>query len=321
VPYVESSIGTPVEAAQLKVRPEGRVELVIGTQPSGQGHETSFAQVAADELGLEVGQVEVLIGDTDIVRSGGGSHSGRSMRLGGLAIGKAGGLLTGLGRRLAAHLLEAAETDLEFADGRFRIAGTDRGLDWFQLAAEAGHADLPEALAAELKDGLAVAAQIEFHTPVFPNGCHVAEVEVDPETGAVRLDRYTAVDDVGRVINPMIVEGQAHGGIAQGLGQALFEACVFDAAGQPLSGSLMDYALPRAGDLPGFLTAAHEVPSPTNPLGVKAAGEAGTTPALAAAVNAIVDALADLGVRDLAMPATPHRVWQAIRAARRAAPE
>ena len=316
-PYVESSIGTPVEEARLRVLPEGRVELVIGTQPSGQGHETSFAQVAADELGLAPEAVCVLVGDTDVVKLGGGSHSGRSMRLAGLAILKAGEALRGLGRRLAAELLEAAEVDLECADGRFRVAGTDRALDWFQLAAAAGRPGLSEALAATLKDGLAVAADVEFHTPVFPNGCHVAEVEVDPESGAVRVCRYVAVDDVGRVVNPMIVEGQVQGGIVQGLGQALFEACVFDGTGQPLAGSLLDYALPRAADMPFFATAVHEVPSPTNPLGVKAAGEAGTTPALAVAVNAVVDALREFGVGHIEMPATPYRVWQAIRAATR----
>ena len=304
-PYVESSIGNPVEEARLEVRVEGRIVLVIGTQPSGQGHETSFAQVAAEWLGVGPEAVEVRIGDTDVVRVGGGSHSGRSMRLAGTAIVEAAEALIGRGRGLAARLLQAPEESVAFNEGRFSVAGGAQALGWAELAA-----------ASEDEGGLAADAQIEMHQPVFPNGCHVAEVEVDPDTGQVTVARYVAVDDVGRVINPAIVEGQVHGGIVQGLGQALFEAIVFDPAGQPLAGSLMDYALPRAADLPSFVTAAHEVPSPTNPLGVKAAGEAGTTPALAVAVNAIVDALAELGVSDLAMPATPYRVWRAIRAAK-----
>ena len=245
------------------------------------------------------------MGDTDVVQVGGGSHSGRSMRLAGTAIVRVADTLIEKAKPVAAGLLEAAEVDIAFADGRFAVAGTDRAAALFEVAAAA--------------DGgrLHAVADIEMHTPVFPNGCHVCEVEVDRETGAVDIRRYAAVDDVGRAINPLIVDGQTHGGIVQGVGEAMWEACVSDPeSGQPLAGSFMDYPLPRADQFPFFATALNEVPSPTNPLGVKAGGEGGTTPALAAIVNAIIDALEPLGVDDLAMPATPFRVWSAIRSAR-----
>ena len=301
--YVESSVGTPREQARMTVRPvaagEGSVEIVIGTQPAGQGHETSFAQVAADRLGLDVAAIRILLGDTDLVHFGGGTHSGRSMRMAGTVIALASDDLIAEGRRRAARALEAAEVDIEYAGGRFSVAGTDRGIGLF-----------------ELPGGLAVARDNEMHEPVFPNGCHVCEVEVDPETGAVHLARYAAVDDVGRAINPLIVDGQTHGGIVQGLGQALGEACVVARdSGQTLTGSLMDYALPRAVDVPCFATRLNEVSSPTNPLGVKAGGEGGTTPAPAVIASAIADALAPLGVGDIPLPATPHVIWCAIQAA------
>ena len=315
--YVESSIGSPREQAEITVKPEGEIDLVIGTQPSGQGHETSFAQVAAEWLGVPVEQVNIVLGDTDVVQVGGGSHSGRSMRMAGTVIVLAADELIAKGKRLAAHVLEAAEADIDFADGRFSIAGTDRSISLFELAGEAGRPDLPD----DLKGGLAVVRDNTMVTPVFPNGCHVCEVEVDPETGVVDLVRYTAIDDVGRAINPLIVDGQTHGGIVQGLGQAMTEQCVNDPeSGQPLAGSFMDYGMLRAGDVPSFATALNEVPSPTNPLGVKAGGEGGTTPAPGVLVNAVVDALRDLGVRDIKMPVTPLRVWEAIRAAETSSP-
>jgi carbon-monoxide dehydrogenase large subunit len=214
------------------------------------------------------------------------------------------------GKRLAAFLDEREVADIEFVDGRFE---GERSFTWFDLARAAAAAILPE----DLRGGLAVVTDNEMHDPVFPNGCAVCECEVDAETGAVEITRYASVDDVGRCINPLIVHGQTHGGIAQGIGEAMWELCHLDpASGQPLAGSLMDYALPRADALPSFRTEIAEVLSPTNPLGIKAGGEGGTTPALAAVTSAIVDALADLGVRDIAMPATPYRVWQAIREAR-----
>lgn len=312
--YVESSIGTPVEQAQLHVRgDEKRIDLAIGTQPSGQGHETSFAQVAADWLGLDVEQVHVIVGDTDIVKVGGGSHSGRSMRMAGTVIVKTADVLIERAKKLGAIVLEAAEADMEFGNGRVTVTGTDRSMDLFDLATAAvGRSDLPE----DLRGGLSAIESNEMHTPVFPNGCHVCEVEIDPDTGAIDITRYAAVDDVGRAINPLIVDGQTHGGIVQGVGEAMWEECVFDRSGQPLSGSFMDYGMPRADHFPSFATALNEVPSPTNPLGVKAGGEGGTTPALAVIVNAAVDALRDYGVRDIRMPLTSHRLWSIIQNAK-----
>jgi carbon-monoxide dehydrogenase large subunit len=218
------------------------------------------------------------------------------MRMAGAVITLAAEDLIAEGRRRAAQVLEASPDDVRYAAGRFTVAGTDRGVGLF-----------------ELPGGLEVSRDNEMHEPVFPNGCHVCEVEVDPETGQVWLVRYAAVDDVGRAINPLIVHGQTHGGIAQGVGQALWEGCVVDGEGQTLTGSLLDYALPRAGDLPSFVTHLNEVPSPTNPLGVKAGGEGGTTPAPAVIASALADALAPLGVTDVPLPATPHAVWRAIR--------
>jgi carbon-monoxide dehydrogenase large subunit len=309
--YVESSIGSPRERAEVAVMPAGRVRVVIGTQPSGQGHETSFAQVVAMLLAVPVDAVDIVFGDTDIVSVGGGSHSGRSMRHAATVFSMAAKQLIENGKELAAFLLEVPAAQVEFADGRFRAAG-DRSFDFFGLAREAEAGLLPR----ELKIGLAVAADNEMHDPVFPNGCAICECEVDPETGSVEITRYTAVDDVGRCINPMIVHGQTHGGAAQGIGQALSEKFVVDReTGQPHTGSLLDYAIPRSDTLPFFAAEIVEILSPTNPLGIKAGGEGATTPAPAAVINAIVDAIAPLGVRDLAMPATPERVWRAIREA------
>jgi carbon-monoxide dehydrogenase large subunit len=311
--YVESSIGTPREQAEIHVKPDGGIDLVIGTQPSGQGHETSFAQVAAEWLGVPVETVTVIVGDTDVVKVGGGSHSGRSMRMAGTVIVKAADELIEKGKRLAAIVLEAAESDIEFADAAFAIKGTDRAIGLFELAeAVSGRTDLPEALA----DGLSVIEDNVMETPVFPNGCHVCEIEIDPESGAFDVVRYTTIDDVGRAINPLIVDGQTHGGIVQGAGEALGELCAIDEHGQPLAGSFMDYHMPRADEYPSFVTALNEVPSPTNPLGVKAGGEGGTTPALAVLVNGFVDALRPYGVRDIRMPVTPRKIWELIHAAK-----
>ncbi len=301
--YIELNTGDPRERADITVRAEGRVDVVVGTLSAGQGHETSFAQCVAEWLGVGFEQVRVIAGDSDVATYGGGSHSGRSMRLAGVVMSKATTQVIERGRRLAAAMLEAAEADLDFGAGRFTVKGTDRGVGLFEIAA---------------REPLAGACQEVNSVPSYPYGCAVCEVEVDAETGAVEIVRWTCVDDVGRAVNPMILHGQTHGGIAAGVGQALMELCAYDAGGQCLSASFMDYALPRADIFPPFSTEISEVPSTTNPLGLRGGGEGGTTPALGALVNAIVDALAELGVEHLDMPATPERVWQAIRAARRA---
>jgi len=312
--YVESSIGTPREQAELHVKADSGMNLVIGTQPSGQGHETSFAQVAAEWLGVPVETVTVIVGDTDVVKVGGGSHSGRSMRMAGTVIVKAADELVEKGKRLAAIVLEAADADIDFDAGTFSIAGTDRQITLYDLArAISGRTNLPEGLA----DGLSVIEDNVMETPVFPNGCHICEIEIDPDSGAYEVVRYTTIDDVGRAINPLIVDGQTHGGIVQGAGEALGELCAIDPeTGQPLAGSFMDYHMPRADEYPSFVTALNEVPSPTNPLGVKAGGEGGTTPALAVLINGFVDALRPYGVRDIRMPVTPKKIWELIHAGR-----
>jgi aerobic carbon-monoxide dehydrogenase large subunit len=307
--YVESSIGAPNERAEITVTPAGRVTVVIGTQPSGQGHETSFAQVIADLLAVPVECIDIVMGDTDVVSVGGGSHSGRSMRHAATVFTKAAADLLANGKSLAAALLDTSVDAVLFSDGRFAAPSSNRTFDVLELAKEAAHHNLP--------GGLAATADNEMHDPVFPNGCAVCEVEVDPETGWVDITRYAAVDDVGRCINPMIVHGQTHGGAAQGIGEAMWEQCFVDPeSGQPLCGSFMDYGMPRADNLPSFKTEIVEVLSPTNPLGIKAGGEGGTTPALAVVISAIVDALKGYGVRDITMPATPFTVWQAIEAAK-----
>ena len=314
--YVESSIGSPKERADLIVHPEGRMQLVIGTQPAGQGHETSFAQVVADLLAVDFATVQVTIGDTDVVSAGGGTHSGRSMRHASAVMALAAEDLVAKARRLVAHLLGGKAEDVVFEDGVFRAEDSNRAFTWFELADCARQPGLPE----EFAQGLRVRRDNEMHKPVFPNGATVCEVEIDPETGWLDLVRYAAVDDVGRCINPLIVHGQTHGGIAQGVGEALWEECVIDPeSGQPLAGSFMDYGMPRADNMPSYRTQIVEVLSPTNPFGIKAGGEGGTTPALAVITSAVADALAEFGPVDIVMPATPFRIWQAIQAAKESA--
>ncbi len=307
--YVESSIGAPKERTEITVKPNGVVDVVIGTQPSGQGHETSFAQVVADLIAVPVKVINIIIGDTDIVSVGGGSHSGRSMRHAGTVIVKAVPELIEKGKRIAALALNTQADKVEFKDGRFSSPTSNRSFDFLELARETERLTVP----VELKDGLAVACDNEMHDPVFPNGCAICEIEIDPDTGLPTITRYATVDDVGRCINPLIVHGQTHGGIAQGVGQAMWEQCYVDpSTGQPLTGSFMDYGMPHAHTLPSFKAEIVEVLSPTNPLGIKAGGEGGTTPALAVIVSGIVDALRDYGIHDITMPATPYAIWQAI---------
>jgi carbon-monoxide dehydrogenase large subunit len=312
--YIEITMGSPREWGEVIVRPEGRIDVNVGTLSSGQGHETSYAQCVSDWLGVPFGEVRIFENDTDVIPVGGGSHSGRSMRMAGYVMGRASDAVIDKGKRIAAHLLEADSGDIAFADARFTIKGTDRSIGLYQVAEAArSRADLP----AELKGELKAAHEELFKQAGFPYGSAVCEVEIDPETGALDLVAYTAIDDVGRAINPLILHGQTHGGIAQGVGQALWEQCHYDReSGQLLSASFMDYGMPRADTLPSFRTALSEVPAPSNPLGVRAGGEGGTTPALGAVINAVVDALSEFGVTHMDMPATQERIWQAIRSAR-----
>jgi carbon-monoxide dehydrogenase large subunit len=249
------------------------------------------------------------LGDTDIVKVGGGSHSGRSMRHAATVFSLAAGELIAKGRRATAIILDTTPDHVEFSDGRFTARESNRSFDFLELAQEMTRHKMPE----DLSSGLAVITDNEMHEPVFPNGCAVCEVEIDPESCNLRLTRYASVDDVGRCINPLIVDGQTHGAIVQGIGQALWEQCVVESgSGQPLCGSFMDYGMPRSDQLPSFVTSIVEVLSPTNPLGIKAGGEGGTTGAPAAMVSAIVDALSPYGIDDIKMPVTPYRIWQAI---------
>jgi carbon-monoxide dehydrogenase large subunit len=306
--YVESSIGAPKEQTRINVRPDRRVEVVIGTQPAGQGHETSFAQVIADLIAVPIESVQIILGDTDIVKAGGGTHSGRSMRHAATVFSLAAGELIARGKRATAAILDTTPDRIDFSDGRFAARESNRSFDFLELAQEMTRHKMPDDLSA----GLAVVTDNEMHDPVFPNGCAICEIEIDPESCDLRLTRYTSVDDVGRCINPLIVDGQTHGAIVQGVGQALWEQCAIDASGQPLCGSFMDYGMPRSDRLPSFATKIVEVLSPTNPLGIKAGGEGGTTAAPAVIVSAIVDALAPYGIEDIKMPVTPYRIWQAI---------
>ncbi|MFL4985059.1 MAG: xanthine dehydrogenase family protein molybdopterin-binding subunit [Xanthobacteraceae bacterium] len=303
---METATGIPPERAVVKVLPQGRVAVTLGTQASGQGHETAYAQCITEWLGVPFDVVDLVHGDSEVVLMGSGSHSCRSMRLAGLLMGRASAEIVARGKKLAARAMQAGETQIEFAGGRFRVAGTERAVDLFAAARLAEEFNEPELR-------LEAASEITTMLPTFPNGCHACEVEIDIDTGAVTLVRYVGVDDVGRVVNPLIVHGQMHGSTVQGAGQALIEDCVYDgASGQLLSGSFMDYAMPRADMFPPFESENNEVPAPNNPLGVKGAGEGGTTGAPPAIINAIVDALREYGVRDVIMPATPERVWRAI---------
>jgi carbon-monoxide dehydrogenase large subunit len=311
--YIEQSGGGPDEFAELRFDPGGTLTMLMGTQSSGQGHHTAYAQLAAERLGLDLDKIRVLQGDTDAVGFGRGTGGSRSLPVGGAAFDHAAGKLIAKGRRIAAHLLEAAEADIAFDDGAFRIAGTDRQV---RIEAVARAAFDPSQLPSDVEPGFAESGHFTPPASTFPNGCHVCEVEIDPETGHIDILRYLVVDDFGTVVNPLLLRGQVQGGVAQGVGQAMLEECVFDRdSGQLLTGSLTDYALPRADDLPGIEFAWNVVPCRTNPLGLKGAGEAGAIGAPPALVNAVCDALAPLGIEHLDMPLTPERVWRSARAA------
>jgi carbon-monoxide dehydrogenase large subunit len=296
--YIEATAGAPKEWTRITVKPEGRVEVAIGTQSSGQSHQTSYSQLVNEWLGVPYEDVDVLEGDTDVLATGGGTQSGRSMRFASIIVKRASEEIVEKGRRIASQALDAAEADIEFSRARYTVKGTDRSMTLYQAAA---------------REPLGAAADETIHRGSFPYGSHVCEVEVDPDTGTYVIDRYFALDDVGRAVSPKIVDGQTHGGIVQGLGQALMEHCHYDPeSGQMLSGSLMDYALPRASDMPSFHTEISEVPSTTHPLGIRAGSESGTPPALCVAVSAIVDALSEYGVKHIEMPVTPQKVWRAM---------
>jgi carbon-monoxide dehydrogenase large subunit len=301
--YLEVTAAASQEMGGIRFEPDGRVTLITGTLDYGQGHATPFAQVLAERLGLDFDGIDLLQKDSDELLHGGGTGGSRSLMSSGSAIVKAAGQVIAKGGLLAARHLEAAQADIEFRSGHFGVVGTDRRVA------------LPD-LAAGYPGELDVALVEETPPSAFPNGCHVCELEIDPETGEVAVLSYVVVDDFGTLVNPLLVEGQVHGGITQGLGQALMENVGYDGEGQLLTGSMMDFALPRADQLPSFEFHSHPVPAASNPLGVKGCGEAGTTGALPAVVNALLDALAPSGVSDIDMPATPERIWRALAEAR-----
>jgi carbon-monoxide dehydrogenase large subunit len=310
--YLEVTAPAGNENGGIRFDADGGITIISGTLDYGQGHATPFAQVLCDRLGVPFDRVRLLQGDSDALVTGGGTGGSRSIMQGGGAIAEASGLVIEKGRKAAAHVLEAAEADIEFSRGRFTIAGTDRGIGILELAAKLRAAPaLPEGV----PETLDVNHAFKGVPSAFPNGCHVAEVELDPETGEIELVSYATANDFGVLVNPMLVAGQAHGGIAQGLGQALHESVVYDEEGQLLTGSYMDYRIPRAADLPALGFLSHPVPARTNGLGAKGCGEAGCAGSLPAVMNAVVDALSEFGITHIDMPATPLRVWEAIRAA------
>ena len=312
--FLEVTAPPSKELAGIVFNADGTVTLTTGTLDFGMGHATPFAQVLSEKLGIPFEKISLVQGDSDRIVMGGGSGGSKSLMHSGTAIVEAAAKVIEKGKQIASHVLEAAASDIEFRHGRFVIAGTDRAISLVELAQMLHNggaklpADAPQSLdVTHVSDGPGAAT--------FPNGCHIAEVEVDPETGVVEVVKYSCVNDFGTVVNPMIVAGQLHGGVVQGIGQALMEMTVYDDDGQLLTGSFMDYAMPRAADVPSFVLAEHPVPAKTNPLGVKGCGEAGCAGALTSVVNAAVDALADHGIRHLDMPLTPFRIWQALRAA------
>jgi carbon-monoxide dehydrogenase large subunit len=310
--YLEVTAPPSPELGKIVFDPDGSVQLITGTLDYGQGHATPFAQVLCAQLGVPFESVKLVQGDSDIVHTGNGTGGSRSITATGQAIVESSKLVIEKGKRAAAHMLEASEADIEFADGSFTIAGTDRSIDIMELAKRLHDGKTPDSV----PDSLDVDHTSEPVPSAFPNGCHVAEVEVDPDTGVVQIVRYSAVNDFGTVINPLLVEGQLHGGVVQGIGQALMEHVRYDESGQPITGSLMDYALPRAEDVPFMAVGDHPVPAKSNPLGTKGCGEAGCAGSLSTVVNAVIDALSECGIKHIDMPLTPERVWRAIQDAK-----
>jgi len=307
--YLEATGGDPTERAEIRFADDGNVDVYVGTQSTGQGHETAYVQLTSERLGIDGENIRIRQGDTDVIPVGGGTGGARSLYSESQAILLTTDSVIDKGKQAAAEVLEASPTDIAFADGRFAIVGTDRGIDIIALA-ETQRKKAAAGQPAITLDAAEV-ANIDRHT--FPNGCHMAEIEVDPETGIVEIIRYLVCDDFGKTVNPLIVRGQVHGGVAQGFGQAVMESTAYDASsGQLVSGSFMDYALPRADDLPDIEVELLEVPCAGNPLGVKGAGEAGAVGSPPAVINAIIDALSVDGVTHIDMPATPEKVWRAI---------
>lgn len=314
--YIESTMGDPTEHAAVEFKEDGTVEVLVGTQTNGQGHDTAYAQVLHHRLNVPFEKIRIVQGDTDRIRAGGGTGGSRSLTAQGVAINGAADLVIERGKAYAAQLFEAAAADIQFREGVFRVAGTDREIEILELARKArAMTPIPG-----MEGGLDAAATTKLDAWTFPNGCHIAEVEVDPDTGTVAVVAYHIVDDFGVVLNPLLVEGQVHGGIVQGIGQALLEGAVYDEGGQLLTGSFMDYSMPRADNMPSFDFSTLEVPCRNNIMGVKGCGEAGSVGAPAAVINALCDALAGHGVRHVDMPATPEKVWRLLQqGARRAA--
>jgi aerobic carbon-monoxide dehydrogenase large subunit len=311
--YLEVTAPPSGELGKIVFEADGSVKLITGTLDYGQGHATPFAQVLSAQLGVPFDKVTLEQNDSDIVHSGNGTGGSRSITATGQAIVESSALVIAKGKAAAAHLMEAAEGDIEFEGGRFTIAGTDRSIDIMELARRIREGKMPEGLPSSLD-----VDHTTKETPsTFPNGCHVAEVEIDPDTGVVRIVGYTGVNDFGTVVNPMIVAGQLHGGVAQGIGQALMEQVSYDTSGQPITGSFMDYAMPRAEDIPSMTVGDHPSPAKSNPLGTKGCGEAGCAGSLSTIVNAVIDALSEFGVTQIDMPLTPERVWRAIQDAKK----
>jgi carbon-monoxide dehydrogenase large subunit len=310
--YLEVTAPPGVELGKIVFEGDGSVKLITGTLDYGQGHATPFAQVMSDQLGVPFESVKLVQGDSDIVHTGNGTGGSRSITASGMAIVEASKLVIEKGKKAAAHLMEAAEGDIEFAKGRFTIAGTDRSIDIMELARRMREDKMPEGVPSSLD----VDHTTKEVPSTFPNGCHVAEVEIDPDTGVVQIVRYTGVNDFGTIVNPMLVAGQLHGGVAQGIGQALMECVSYDESGQPITGSFMDYAMPRAEDIPMMAVGDHPVPAKSNPLGTKGCGEAGCAGSLSTIVNAVLDALAEFGIKHIDMPLTSERIWRAIQDAR-----
>lgn len=313
--YIESTMGNPNEATAVRFEEDGTVSVAVGTQNNGQGHETAYAQIISEFLGVPFESVRLIEGDSDLIASGGGTGGSRSVTAQGTAIRAASEKVIERGKHYAAQEFEAAVADIEFADGVFQVRGTDRSVDIMTLAKKAkSAATQPEGY----EGGLDADASITLEAWTFPNGCHIAEVEIDADTGTTDVVRYTVVDDFGKVINPTLVAGQIHGGVAQGIGQALMERTVFDDNGQLLSGSFMDYCMPRADTMPNFMTSTEEILCRNNPLGMKGCGEAGSVGACAAVINALIDALSPIGVRNVDMPATPESLWTLMNQAKAA---